>query len=402
MRILYVAQTYFPYLAAGGLPGTVRCISGELARRGHQLTVLTADLGRTAWKQFSLLPERCRFGLCYTENGVRAVYLPSWLRYRALTVNPRVIEFSRSSIEEFDLVHFFGLYDFLGPAVGYFCARRAVPYLIEPMGMFLPIDRSILAKRMWLATLGSSFCKGASRIVATSELEENDLVSSGIPREKVIVRYNGIDQSIAAGLPRRGAFRLKHGISDDEPLLLFLSRLIPRKGAEILIEAFSEVCPARGRLVIAGPEGERGYLARLQKCAQAAGVFARVIFTGPLYGQEKLSVLVDSDLLALPSRYENFANVAAEAIACDVPVVISPYCGIRTLVEGRAGLVADTDRTSLVIALRALLTDAALYSRMKAGCRAVAAQLSWRHIAPEMESHYEEVLAEAHATSRNA
>ena len=58
------------------------------------------------------------------EQGVEAIYLPSWLRYRTLTINPRVVGFCGASLRRFDLVHFYGLYDLLGPAVSYFCRRR--------------------------------------------------------------------------------------------------------------------------------------------------------------------------------------------------------------------------------------------------------------------------------------
>ena len=58
-------------------------------------------------------------------------------------------------------------------------------------------------------------------------------------------------------------------------------------------------------------------------------------------------VLRDSDIFVLPSRYENFANVVAEAIAYDVPVIISPSCGIQPLVEGRAGLVVPAEKDAL-------------------------------------------------------
>ncbi|HTV60801.1 MAG TPA: glycosyltransferase [Verrucomicrobiae bacterium] len=397
MRILFVAQTYFPYLAEGGRPAKVRTLSQEMSRRGHTVSILTAQLGAADWEERSISPEKCDFGLSYSENGVRAVYLSSWLRYRSLTLNPSVIGFSRSCLGEFDLIHVFGLYDLLGPSVIYFCRRSAIPYVIEPMGMFLPIDRSLFAKRVWHATAGSSFWREASLIVATSELEEEELLASGVPREKVVVRYNGIEAVAASALPARGAFREKHSIASDEPLVLFLSRLIPRKGADMLIEAFAEACPRRGRLVIAGPEGEPGYLAKLQERARAAGVSGRVIFTGPVYGGEKLALLADADLFALPSRYENFANVAADAIACGVPVIISRHCGIRTLVEGRAGLVIDVERPALVSALRSLLGDSALYARMKDGCRSVAGELSWSRIAAQMESHYQSVLDKSHA-----
>lgn len=399
MRILFVAQTYFPYLAEGGRPAKVRRLSQELSQRGNQVTVLTSDLGAEEWHQQSINPEVCRWGRKYDENGVRAFYLSYWLRYRALTVNPHVIGFSRSVLEEIDLVHVFGLYDLLGPSVAYSCRQRGVPYLVEPMGMFRPIDRSLLAKRIWHATAGSTFWREASLVVATSELEQEELLRSGVPAHELVVRYNGIDAIPAPDLPVRGAFRAKYAVPANEPLILFLSRLIPRKGAELLIESFAEACPQSGRLVIAGPEGESGYLARLQECARAAGVSTRVIFPGALYALEKISALADSDIFALPSLYENFANVAAEAIACGVPVIISKHCGIRTLVEGNAGLVIDVARAALSAALRSLLTDSVLYARLHEGCRDVTQKLSWEQIATEMETHYEGVLEKANAAN---
>ena len=132
-------------------------------------------------------------------------------------------------------------------------------------------------------------------------------------------------------------------------MVLFLSRLIPRKGADILIEAFAEVCPQTGRLVIAGPEGEPGYRAHmLETSAKNSGVQSRVIFTGSLYEEEKKAAFVDADLFALPSRYENFANAPAEAMACGVPVIITDACGIRVpWSKAKQGLVISPDKKAL-------------------------------------------------------
>ena len=77
------------------------------------------------------------------------------------------------------------------------------------------------------------------------------------------------------------------------------------------------------------------------------------------------AALADATIFALPSRYENFANVAAEAMAAGVPVIISEFCGIRSIVEGQAGLVIPVERSALTEALRRLLTDAALYARFQ-------------------------------------
>jgi glycosyltransferase involved in cell wall biosynthesis len=198
-------------------------------------------------------------------------------------------------------------------------------------------------------------------------------------------------------LSTHGAFREKWNIPHEEPLILFLGRLIPRKGADLLVETFAQVCPEFGRLVIAGPEGEPGYLAYLKRCATASGAERRVLFTGPVYDEEKRALLTDADLFVLPSRYENFANAPAEAMACGVPVIITNACGIRSLVEGQAGLVITSEREALADALRSLLHDKDLYARFKEGGRRVAEQLSWNRLTERMEGYYSEVLEKANA-----
>jgi len=399
VRILNVAQTYFPYMAEGGRPVKVRILSRKLAQRGHHVTVLTAQLGPAEWPTMGAAVEKTPDGWRTVDEGVEAIYLPSWWRYRALTVNPHVIGFSRSALRRFDLVHFYGLYDLLGPAVSHFCWRRNVPYVIEPMGMYRPIDRNLRLKALWHGTIGKSFLRGAAMMIATSEMEQQELLESGVPAGRIALRYNGIDPASCTSLPPRGGFRAGHGISRDEPLILFLGRLIPRKGADILIEAFARACPESGRLVIAGPEGEPGYRAHLAKRARDCGVEARVLFTGPVYDLEKKALLADADLFALPSRYENFANAPAEAIACGIPAIITDACGLRSLVEGQAGLVIAPEMEPLVDALRKLIQDKALYARMQQGCRRVADQLSWDRLAGQMESCYAKVLATNHAAN---
>jgi glycosyltransferase involved in cell wall biosynthesis len=397
MRILKIVQSYFPFQDRGGPVFKVRAIATGLAQRGHQVTVLTADLGLADRGPATLKIERCPWGWRSEHDGIEIIYLPSLARYRAITINPRVIGFCRASLNRFDVAHFYGLYDLLGPAVSYFCRRRRIPYVIEPMGMHRPMDRGFRLKRLWCRSLGRAYWRGAARIVATSELESQELLEDGVPSEKMILRYNGVDARSYADLPPHGAFRAQWAISQDEPLILFLSRLIPRKGADILIEAFAEACPESGRLVIVGPEGEAGYRAFLERRAIECRVAPRVLFTGPLYDEKKIAALADADIFALPSRYENFANVAAEAMACGVPVIITRSCGISSLVEGQAGLVIPREKNALVEALRKLIDDKTLHARLAEGCRRVVARLDWSLLCHQMEDCYGQMLAERNA-----
>jgi glycosyltransferase involved in cell wall biosynthesis len=394
MHILKVVQFYFPFQDRGGPVFKVRALARKLVQRGHEVTILTADLGLEKHEGLNSSYEQCQWGWRATNEGIETIYLSTLARYHALTVNPHVNRYAHQSLNQFDLVHFYGLYDFLGPVVSYYCRRQGIPYFVEPMGMYRPIDRSLRIKRLWHRSLGRSFLRRATALVATSQLERQELLKEGISAEKLIVRYNGIDSDAFASKPARGTFRAAWRVPADEPLVLFLSRLIPRKNSDMLIEAFAEACPKHGRLVIAGPEGVPGYLANLKRVASKCGIESHVIFTGPLYDDAKVAAMTDADVFVLPSRYENFANAPGEAVACGVPVIVTDTCGISTLIEGRAGLVIKPELNPLINALRTILTDRDLYDRFKRGCRVVADELSWDKLARQMETCYAQATSQ--------
>jgi glycosyltransferase involved in cell wall biosynthesis len=391
MRILKVVQSYFPFEEKGGTVFKVRALARALAQRGNSVSILTADLGLSRVRH-GLELESHEWGWRGNVDGIPVVYLSAAGHYRALTFNPTVIDFSQNALERFDIVHFYGLYDLLGPAVSYFCRKRSLPYVIEPMGMFRPIDRGFRLKRVWHRALGRPFLRGAAALVATSELEQQEFLDDGIPPDRVVLRYNGIDPQSFEDPPDAGLFRAAWNLPADEPLIVFLSRLIPRKGADMLIRVFAKVCADAGRLVIAGPEGETGYREYLERCAREVGCADRVVFTGPVYRDEKKALLRDADIFVLASRYENFANVVAEAMAYDLPVIVSNTCGIHSLVQDRAGIVIPPQEDALAAALHRFLTDEAFYLKCRAGCREVVKELGWDRLSGQMEGFYRRAL----------
>ena len=399
MRILNVTQTYAPFLEFGGPPVKVRALAEALALRGHQVTVLTAD-----WDLESRFPDgpdgivpsgttRSPFGWRRDENNVQAIYLPSWFRYRALSWNPAAKRFARARLQNFDVVHIFGLYDFLGPAIAEACRRRKLPYVVEPIGMFLPIVRSLWLKRIYHSLLGGRMLRGARGLVATSEQEVEELASAGVPREKILLRRNGVE--VPAALPERGKFRTLHGFSPDAKVVLFLGRLSAKKSPNLLLEAFARL-PARlasndPLLVFAGPD-ESGMKARLSQMAQWLGISTRVLFCGPLFDAAKWEAYADADVFVLPSQNENFGNTAAEAAAVGTPVVVTEGCGIAPLLAGVAALVVPHDVNALSRALERVLTEPDLHAQLSAGCKQVTSRLGWEEPAQEMESLYRKLV----------
>jgi glycosyltransferase involved in cell wall biosynthesis len=398
MRILEVTQAYFPFLDRGGPAVKVQALAGGLAARGHSVTVLTADLGLRKLDAMGARTERQKWGWrVREESGVEVIYLYTRARYRALTLNPGVLSFCAESLRGFNLAHIYGLYDLLGPAVGSACRRRGIPYILEPMGMSLPIIRSLRLKRAYHTFLGERLMRGARRLIATSEQEAKELIAAEIPVSQLIVRRNGI--AVPPVLPELGSFRQQWKIPAEASLILFLGRLVSKKSPDLLLEAFAGWRAGAGegracRLVLAGPDERDGYLERLKENASNLRVSEHVVFTGPLYGDAKWAAYRDADVFVLPSQHENFGNTAGEAIACGTPVIVTDRCGIAVTIEGRAGLVIPYGAKPLEAALRRMLEDKDTRERFRSRCAEVAQGLSWGEPLSQMESLYAQLAGE--------
>jgi glycosyltransferase involved in cell wall biosynthesis len=398
MRILNVTETYAPFLEFGGPPVKVRALSEGLARRGHQVTVLTADWGlekRLQTSEEKNTAERSPFGWRRRENGVEAIYLPTWLHYRRVSWNPAVKRYCRDWVQKFDIVHIFGLYDLLGPAVAAACRARALPYVVEPIGMFIPIVRSFWLKRLYHSVLGGRMLQVASSVVATSDQEIEELVAGGISREKVVLRRNGVEPPDS--WPEPGTFRRAHGISPDSRLVLFLGRLSTKKSPDLLLKAAAELlkrCEGISvKVVFAGPD-EGGVIAGLEQMSSQLGIRKSVEFTGPVFGPAKWAAYRDADVFVLPSQNENFGNTAAEAVAAGTPVIVTEQCGIAPLLANEAGLVVPHEADALSEALSRVLGDSKLRGHLAAGCARVTLRLGWEEPVREMESLYATLVSQ--------
>jgi len=280
MRILKVTQSYAPFFEFGGPPVKVRALAEGLARRGHQVTVLTADWGleRRLQQWASSASDRDQkdlagvkaqitpFGRRWAANGVTAEYLRNWLHYRALSWNPALGRYLRARLNEFDVVHIYGLYDLLGPRVAEQSRNSGLPYVVEPIGMYVPIVRNIWLKKIYHRVWGRKLLQGATAIVATAEQERDELVAGGLDPSNIVIRRNGVEAP--KQLPQRGEFRRRLAIAENAPLILFLGRLSQKKSPDLLLRAFANLPgEASAQLAFVGPDAS-GMRAKLQELAR--------------------------------------------------------------------------------------------------------------------------------------
>lgn len=390
MRILNVTQSYAPFFEFGGPPEKVRALSEGLAQLGHDVTVLTADWGLE--RRLSELPgeppaENSPFGKKRQVHGVKAIYLANWLHYRAASWNPALPRYLRARLQNFDVVHIFGLYDLLGPRTAAAARKLNIPYVVEPIGMFVPIVRSLFLKRAYHQFLGGEMLQYAAAIIATAEQEKSELIAGGISTERIVLRRNGV--TVPSSLPPRGAFRASLKIPTDARLILFLGRLSQKKSPDLLLEAFAQLPPFSppAHLAFVGPD-ESSMLARLHQTAARLNLSSRVHFSGPLSGEAKWSAYRDADIFVLPSQNENFGNTAAESVAAGTPVVVTDQCGIAPLLDGVAGISVRHSASSLAQTMAGLFNNPAQYAQLKNGCASAVQRLDWGLPTREMDSLY--------------
>jgi glycosyltransferase involved in cell wall biosynthesis len=209
----------------------------------------------------------------------------------------------------------------------------------------------------------------ARHVIATSTTSARLLAADyGVPSGRLSVVEPGTDRVAARTRDQPG-----------EVILLAVGAVIPRKGYDVLIAALARLAHLRWRLVIAGDGGRCPETFRRLKADIAALALAdRVSLLGAVSSEQLASLYAQSDLFALPSRFEGYGMVFTEAIAHGLPVVGTTAGAIpETVPDGAGVLVPPDDVEALAAALRRLIEDPAERERLAAAARA-ARFPSWR------------------------
>jgi glycosyltransferase involved in cell wall biosynthesis len=200
-----------------------------------------------------------------------------------------------------------------------------------------------------------------------------------------------VETPFLADPSRAAAWRMSIGVPTEVPLVGFLGRIHPVKGLDLLVDALAEVTGAH--LIIAGPDDGKTQ-ASLRHRASALGVAQRIHWPGLLDPTVRGAMLSAIDLFVLPSHSENFGLAAAEAMAADIPVIVTPGVNLASVIaDSGAGHVVARDARKLAEILSTLLADKSKSSAMgAAGRRLVEERFSPQAVARQMLQLYEECL----------
>ena len=328
-------------LQGGGLGAAALTLHLALRALGHTSDLLTT---RAALATGDPAAEH------FVRQGLsRAFYAPGLAARARALASPAPVVF-----------HQHGFYAYPSAVCGRTARRFGRPLVCHPQGMLDPwiLRRSRAKKKLahWLYE-NASF-RHAFLWRALTAKEADQIRAQGI-RAPIVVWPNGIDaQYFQPGPPppREPA----------ERTLLFLGRLHPKKGIDLLLEAWSRLGPLRRgwRLCLAGPD-ERGYLAQVQARIAATRLGDAITLPGPLHGAAKLAALQAADAFVLCSYSEGLPVSVLEALACGLPVVISDECNLPEVAIEECGWVCRPEPAALTEALRQLLRGTAQERRQR-------------------------------------
>lgn len=300
----------------------------------------------------------------------------------------------RKCVEEADIIHLMCHWSILNALV-YAAARRAgKPYVVCPAGALPMFGRSRWLKRLYNLIVGNAIIRNASGWIAVTESELPQFEEYGVPASRVTVIPNGVSGEDFPAVDV-AEFRRRHGLPD-APVILFMGRLNPIKGPDLLLQAFLAARHAfpEHHLVFAGPDG--GMLAGLRETVERSGAGGFVHFLGYVGGADKSAAYHMADLLVVPSRLEAMSIVAIEAGICGVPVLLTDQCGFGEIRSIDARLEVPASASGIADGLARLLGEpGVLKALVPAWSDFVGRKYSWTSLAPAYLRLYRHILGAA-------
>lgn len=337
LKILHVIPYYSEKM--GGEYSACKALVESQTKAGHIVTVLTSD-----WP------------LQKSENDDKIVRLKKRFRLSNFIYTPSIKRWLLANCVDFDIVHLHTFRSYQNTAVCKLKKRLNVPIVVQPHGSATTEIGSRKLKLIFDVFFLPRMKQCADLVFALSESEKCVLTQMGFPEKKITIIPNGINNIMDIQYRCENEFRNRLRVNSDCPLLLFVGRIEPIKGIDILICAFSKVAVEHQEMTLAivGPGGD--YQNELERMVDRLGMTNRVIFTGPLYDRDKICAYDECDVVIIPSRYEMFPMVLLEALSLGKPVILSEECAVADEFRDYC-LIIPPDETAIARAINVVFRN---------------------------------------------
>ncbi len=372
MHILQVTPYFYPHF--GGVESHVMGLTEGLMNLGHEVEVVTS--------RYSRMPETEKI------KGIKVTRLPQWVNLYNTPVVTAIQEFVRRSHADVIHVHSPPPFTERFAAKG---AKDAQKPLVVTHHCDLELKGFLgkMAVNVYQSLLGKYPLKMADRVISTTNSYAT--TSRSLWDIDVDVVPNAVD--VNRFHPKnKGDFIRDKFVEGDEPIALFVGRLVPHKGIGILIRALEYL--QSGKLLIVG---DGPYLNWLKQLTKKLKLEDRVVFVGPISDYWLPAYYAATDVVVLPStsRLEAFGIVGLEAMASGKPLVLSDIPGVRDVISSDEGFIVEPlDPEALAEALEKIWNypENAKQMGLK-GRERVVSMFSWEKVSKEVETIFKEIVA---------
>lgn len=394
MKILHV----IPSLSAklGGPPQVAMNLVWALRQSGVDAEIVTTNHdGATELD----VPLNQRVDYTFREDSAS---IPIWFlpfqrpALKEFIFSPALSRWLWQHIPNYDVLDNHYLFCYAPTCAAAIARWYGVPYTVRTMGQLAPwaLTQSHVKKRIYTALIERYNLNHAAAIHCTTSSEAQDVRNFNILTPTITLPL-GVNPTPPIH-DARSRIHQKYQIPNDIPIILFLSRIHPKKRPELLLQSLHQLAK-RGvpfHLVLAG-DGDPAYIKKLRELAESLELSDRITFSGLVLGEDKNTLLQGADLFVLPSFAENFAIAVAEALSAQLPVIITPEVQIAPQVEiANAGLIVEGAVEPLSQAIEQLLTQPALRLQLgKNGAQLAQTDYSWLAIAQQLIPKYAAIAA---------
>lgn len=352
LKVLILTPSFPPAYADGGPVQSSGDLVKNLIKEGAEVTVLTTNRNGNNTLSVPL-------GKAIDWYGAKVYYFqvhkPWWYGF-----SPSGLPQVRAQVCSADVVHCMAIFSFL-PDFGALWAKfKRKPYIVSPRGNLSPfaLKKGYLKKFVYYSLITKPLLNSASTVQCMTPMDAGWAASLGL-RAPIVKVPNGIDFDEFYQTSARNILFEWFPDLWRKTIVLFLGRIDPIKGLDLLLNSWSDVTGdfPDAVLVIIGPDS-KGYRAQLESLASKLGISKTVRFAGEITGTCKYTILSSADLFVMPSYSENFGLAIAESMAAGVPVLASDRCAIISyLRNGKDILVVPCKKVEFATAIRKLLLN---------------------------------------------
>jgi glycosyltransferase involved in cell wall biosynthesis len=296
--------------------------------------------------------------------------------------------------QNYNLIHTHYLFSFAPTCAAAIARYHKIPYIVIPYGMLTTwaLGHQKLKKQIYSIIERYNLNQAVAIHCSTAE-ETRDVKNFQISTPSFVIPYGVHLPTLQPQAKQQ--IRQLYGIAQTTPIILFLSRIHPKKRPDLLIESLKRVSDKsyKFHLIIAG-SGDAEYVDYLSDLVSSLNLQSQTSMVGFVTGEAKDLLLQGSDIFVLPSFSENFGIAVAEAMAAGCSVVITPDVQIAPeIVASQAGLVVPGEVETVADAIAQLLTSPSLRHQLgENGKRLVSSRYSWQAIAQNLQLVYSSVI----------